>query len=223
MGLFERKRSVAALDAKALESIKLELNELLSIAASYDNVIARQQKMYISLEGRIRGDLLAFVLYLAGVTKGIDLREVLAVNQIFDIDLSHFDFQLFAKEVGSKSFERSVPPSILLLKELGNELQRAQTLTSDGSVSTAFEDVDGMSVLARELCLDLINAYALIGSAFISADSTVTERESGDLVRYLYLMSDAVHGEGAPLPMGAATRAEQAHVRLFGKKPKRKK
>jgi hypothetical protein len=25
------------------------------------------------------------------------------------------------------------------------------------------------------------------------------------------------------LPMGAATRAEQAHVRLFGKKPKRKK
>ena len=220
MGLFERKRSVAALDAKALESIKLELNELLSIAASYDNVIARQQKMYISLDGRIRGDLLAFVLYLAGVTKGIDLREVLAVNQIFDIDLSHFDFQLFAKEVGSKSFERSVPPSILLLKELGNELQRAQTLTSDGSVSTAFEDVDGMSVLARELCLDLINAYALIGSAFISANGQITERESEDLIRYLTMMTHAIFGPDAELPEGPARRTLEAHRRLFRKDPR---
>ena len=219
MGLFNKKRSVGALGDAALEAIKDELDSVLSVAKSYDQVmLSKSDGIVISLEGRIRGDLLAFMLYLSGIEKGVDPNEILTVNKLFDIDLSHVDFQIFRNDVSNKNFERSVPPAIWLTLELGDTLEREARKEESGD-----ENSESTGVLAQTIADDLINAYALIGSAFISADSTVTERESGDLVRYLYLMSDAVHGEGSPLPMGAATRTEQAHVRLFGKKPKRRK
>lgn len=219
MGLFNKKRSVGALGDDALAAIKDELDSVLSVAKSYDQVmLSKADGIIISLEGRIRGDLLAFMLYLSGIEKGVDPNEILTVNKLFDIDLSNVDFQIFRNDVSNKNFERSVPPAIWLTLELGDTLEREARKEESGD-----ETSESTGALAQTIADDLINAYALIGSAFISADSTVTERESGDLVRYLYLMSDAVHGEGAPLPMGAATRAEQAHVRLFGKKPKRKK
>lgn len=220
MSLFEKKRSVAALGDAAIVSIKNELDEVLSVAASYDQLMmAHSTDMIISLEGRIRGDLLAFVLYLAGIGKGVDLREIMVVNRIFDIDLSHVDFQIFRHDVGNKSFEHAVPPSILILKELGNTLQREQTRTSDGSASSQFPDENGMSILANELCRDLINVYALIGSAFISADGRVSERESGDLIRYLTMITKALFGPSAELPDGAARRTLDAHRRLFRRPP----
>lgn len=220
MSLFEKKRSVAALDDRAIATIRQELHDMLSIAASYDKVASRDNGMHVGLEKRIRGDLIAFVLYLAGATKSIDMREILVVNQIFDIDLSYVDYQLFCKEIDPESFETTVPSSILLLKKLGDELQRAQTRTSDGSDSTAFADEDGMSVLAHELCDDLINAYALIGSAFISADTQITERESGDLIRYLLMMTRALFGPNANLPEGPAASTLEAHRRLFHRRPR---
>ena len=219
MGLFNKKRSVGALGDQALAAIKDELDSVLSVAKSYDQVmLSKADGIIISLEGRIRGDLLAFMLYLSGIEKGVDPNEILTVNKLFDIDLSHVDFQIFRSDVSDRNFERSVPPAIWLTLELGDTLER-EARKEEGNE----EDAEPTGMLAQTFADDLINAYALIGSAFISADSTVTERESGDLVRYLYLMNDAVHGQGAPLPAGAATRAEQAHVRLFGQKPKRRK
>ncbi len=218
MGLFTKKRAVTALGSEALNAIKGELDSVLIIASSYDQMMLRSGALVISLEGRIRGDLLAFLLYLSGIHKGVDQREIDVVNHIFDIDLSHVDFDLFHKDVGTKSFERAIPPSLLILKELGATVQRAQFKTSDGSDSTMPESE--ADVLSHMLVCDVINLYALIGSAFISANERVTERESGDLVRYLYSITRGIYGPNASLPEGAATRALNAHVRLFGKKPK---
>ena len=218
MGLFTKKRSVIALSNEALESIRGELESVLTIAASYDQIMSKGDNLTISLEGRIRGDLLAFTLYLAGISKGVAPREIEVVNRIFDIDLSHVDFDLFRRDVSNKWFENAVPPSMLILKELGSTVQRAQFKTRDGSDSTVpGSDVD---VLSNLLVDDVINLYALIGSAFISADGKITERESGDLVRYLYVLARGAYGEGATLPAGAAQRTLSAHERLFGKKPK---
>ncbi len=217
MSLFEKKRSVVALGDDAIESIKKELHSMLEIAASYDKVMLKSGDLVISLEGRIRGDLLAFVLYLDGVGNGkTDPKEIEVVNQIFDIDLWHADFELFRHDVGDKEFENAVPPSILIINELGKTVQREQFRKSDGDVGPQGETSD----LSNMLVAGLINLYALIGSAFISADSEISERESADLIRYLCMMNRAVTGKSEPLPAGAAQRTMQAHVRLFGKKPK---
>lgn len=217
MSLFNKKRSVMALGDDAINSIKQELQSILDIAASYDKTMSKSGNMVISLEGRVRGDLLAFVLYLDGVGKGAtDIREIEVVNQIFDIDLSHVDFTLFRKDVGDKSFESAVPPSILIFNEMGKAVQREQFRKRDGTVG----EQGATSDLSTLFVTGLINLYALIGSAFISADGQISERESADLIRYLYMMNRAVFGEDAPLPEGAARRTLQAHVRLFGKKPK---
>lgn len=218
MGLFTKKRSVAALSNKALNSIKGELESVLTIAATYDRMMLRSGQLVISLEGRVRGDLLAFLLYLSGINKGVDQREIDVVNRIFDIDLSHVDFDLFRKDVGDEAFERAIPPSLLILKELGSTVQRAQFQTSDGHDSTMPESE--VEVLSHMLVDDVVNLYALIGSAFISANEQVTKRESEDLVRYLYMITRGIYGPNAELPAGAASRTLDAHVRLFGKKPK---
>jgi len=221
MGLFEKKRSVIALPDSALESIKHELDSVLSVAKSYDEIMLKgTDGMLISLEGRIRGDLLAFMLYLSGVSKTLSQNEILTVNKLFDIDLSHVDFEIFYNDVSNRNFEHAVPPAILLIKELGATLEREARKSEQGVQTMEEKQNLGIPSLARAFADDLINVYALIGSALISADSKVTERESGDLVRYLYLMNNVVAGEGAPLPQGAATRTLEAHVRLFGKKPK---
>lgn len=217
MSLFEKKRSVVALSEAAIDSIKQELQSTLDVAASYDRVMSKSDELVISLEGRIRGDLLAFVLYLDGVGKSYtDPKEIEVVNQIFDIDLSHVDFELFRKDVGDHSFENSVPPSILIINELGKTVQREQFRKSDGNVGPQGDT----SALSNLFVSGLINLYALIGSAFISADGTIHEGESADLIRYLCMLNRAVNGVSEPLPEGAAQRTMQAHVRLFGKKPK---
>jgi|GEM_PF-2789936 len=217
MSLFNKKRSVMALGDDAIASIKQELNSILGIAASYDKTLAQSGKLIISLEGRVRGDLLAFVLYLDGVGKSkVDLREIEVVNQIFDIDLSHVDFTLFRSEVGDKAFEHAVPASILIFNEMGKIVQREQFRKRDGSVGSQGNSAELSSLFVN----GLINLYALIGSAFISADGQISEHESEDLIRYLCMMNRAVNGTGAPLPAGAAQRTLDAHVRLFGKQPK---
>ncbi len=220
MALFERKHPVTALGDEALTSIKRELDSVLSIAASYDQMMSKTGDMTISLEGRIRGDLLAFMLYLSGITKGVRPEEIAVVNQIFDIDLSHVDFELFRKDVGNRSFEHAVPPSILILKELGNRLQHEQSVTQDGLTASDVAKRSGVSNMAAAFSVDLINLYALIGSAFLSADGIMVQRESADFIRYLYMMSRAVWGPNATLPEGAAQRVLEAHKRLFGKVPK---
>lgn len=220
MALFERKHPVTALGDEALTSIKRELDSVLSIAASYDQIMSKTGDMTISLEGRIRGDLLAFTLYLSGITKGVRPEEIAVVNQIFDIDLSHVDFELFRKDVGNRSFEHAVPPSILILKELGNRLQHEQSVTQDGLTASDVAKRSGVSNMAAAFSVDLINLYALIGSAFLSADGIMVQRESADFIRYLYMMSRAVWGPDATLPEGAAQRVLEAHKRLFGKVPK---
>ncbi|MDO4806693.1 MAG: hypothetical protein Q4A07_05535 [Coriobacteriales bacterium] len=217
MSLFDKKRSVTALSKEAIDSIKQDLQSMLSIAASYDQVMMRSGELVISLEGRIRGDLLAFALYLDGVGKGkTDPKEIEVVNQIFDIDLSHVDFEIFRNDVGNKSFESSVPPSALILNEMGKAVQREQFRKSDGNVGPQ-GDTDTLSNL---LVADLINLYALIGSAFITADGQALESESNDLIRYLCMINRALNGPDAPLPAGPAQRVYQAHIRLFGRKPK---
>lgn len=222
MGLFDKKRSVIALGDQALETIHNELNSVLSVAKSYDDIMSKSGDMMISLEGRIRGDLLAFMLYLSGVGKiAVSPSEIATVNKLFDINLSHEDFRLYRKDVGEKAFERSVPPAILLLKELGTTLQREAAKTEEGRRALEENAKNGIPSLAQAFGDDLINVYALIGSALISADSKVTERESGDLVRYLWMINQVVNGADAPLPAGAAQRTLEAHVRLFGKQPKR--
>lgn len=215
MGLFEKKRSVVALSDQALDTIKEELDSVLSVAKSYDQIMVKNgDGILISLEGRIRGDLLAFTLYLSGVSGNwVSPKEIQTVNRLFDIDLSHVDFEIFYADVSNKYYERSVPASILLIKELGNQIEREARRFEGGA------QMDRPNFALAFAC-DLINVYALIGSALISADSTVTERESADLIRYLYLMNTAVQGGGAPLPSGAASRTVEAHVRLFGKAPK---
>lgn len=217
MSLFEKKRPVTALSKEDIDSIKQELQSILDIAASYDQVMMRSGELVISLEGRIRGDLLAFLLYLDGVGRGkTDPKEIEVVNQIFDIDLSHVDFQIFRNDVGNKSFESSVPPSALILNEMGKAVQREQFRKSDGDVGPQ-GDTDTLSGL---FVSGLINIYALIGSAFISADGQAIESESNDLIRYLYMINRAVNGPNAPLPAGPAQRVYDAHVRLFGRRPK---
>ncbi len=212
MALFERKRSVRALDPASIDVICRELDSVLAVAASYDKLMANDGSIIISLEGRIRGDLLAFVLYLAGVTRGVDPREIAVVNRIFDINLDHADFKIFHDDVSDHLFEKAIPPSILMLMELGSTLQREMHSTGD--------DMD--TNLAAAFSVDLINLYALVGSAFISADGKISERESADLIRYLYLMSHAAFGDNTDLPSGPAQQTLAAHVRLFGKKPKLK-
>ncbi len=217
MSLFEKKRSVRALGDEAINAIKQELDSMLEIAASYDRVMSKSGELIISLEGRIRGDLLAFVLYLDGVGKGqTDLAEIEVVNQIFDIDLSHVDFELFRSDVGDKEFENAVPASVLIISELGKSVQRAQFTTGDGQVGPQGNSTELSDLFVK----GLINLYALIGSAFISADGQITERESADLIRYLCMINRAITGASEPLPEEAARRTMQAHVRLFGKKPK---
>lgn len=205
MSLFNKRRTVTALDDDAIRAIHDELESVLSVAVSYDKVMKNSKGMVISLEGRIRGDLLAFVLYLSGINRFVDPNEVATVNKIFDIDLWDEDYRLFRKDVAPKWFETAVPASILLLMELGNRLQRQKDpgATDDRS-------------LARALGNDLINTYALIGSAFVSADGSVSKRESGDLNRYLRMLNTAVNGTDADLPEGAARRTAWAHQRLFG-------
>ena len=210
MALFERKRSVRALDPASVDAIRRELESVLSVAASYDALMVKNGSATISLEGRIRGDLLAFVLYLAGITKGVDAREIAVVNRIFDIDLDHVDFQLFHDDVSTHLFEHAIPPSILMLMELGSTLQIQMRASGD--------EMD--TNLAAAFCVDLINLYALVGSALISADGKITERESTDLIRYLTLMCHSAFGEEAELPPGPAQQALAAHARLFGRKPK---
>ena len=205
MGLFERKHSVSMLGDKDIQTIRQQLDAILDIAKSYDRTMASAGLLTISLEGRMRGDLLAFTLYLAGADKTIKLQEVEVVNRIFDIDLSHVDFELFRKDVSDSNFEHAIPPSILILKELGKRLEAEHA-----------SDANSTKV-AQALCRDLINVYALIGSALLSADGQVTERESEDLVSYLIMISEAALGTGAELPEGAAQRTLAAHERLFGR------
>ncbi len=204
MGLFERKRSVGTLGDQDIQAIKQQLGAMLDIAKSYDRTMASAGLLTVSLEGRMRGDLLAFTLYLAGADKTIKPQEVEVVNRIFDIDLSHVDFELFRKDVGNTNFEHAIPPSILILKELGNRLQAERAADANSRA------------VASALCEDLINVYALIGSALLSADGQVSERESADLIRYLTMISEAALGQGAGLPKGAAQRTLAAHKRLFG-------
>jgi hypothetical protein len=218
MGLFNKKRSVGALGDDALAAIKDELDSVLSVAKSYDQVmLSKADGIIISLEGRIRGDLLAFMLYLSGIEKGVDPNEILTVNKLFDIDLSNVDFQIFRNDVSNKNFERSVPPAIWLTLELGDTLEREARKEESGD-----ETSESTGVLAQTIADDLINAYALIGSAFISADGQIRESESNDLIRYLHMMSRAVNGPDASLPEGPAQNVCQSHVRLFGKQPRLK-
>ena len=205
MGLFERKRSVSRLGDQDIQTIKQQLDAMLDIARSYDRTMASAGLLTISLEGRMRGDLLAFTLYLAGADKTIKLQEVEVVNRIFDIDLSHVDFELFRKDVGDANFEHAIPPSVLILKELGKRMEAERSVDA------------GSKEIARTLCHNLINVYALIGSALLSADGQISEQESSDLVRYLTMISEAALGTGAELPEGAAQRTLAAHERLFGK------
>lgn len=215
--LFNKKRSVRALGDEAIDTIKQELDNMLAVAASFDKAMASTGNLVISLEGRVRGDLLAFALYLDGVGRGpTDLREIAIVNKIFDIDLSHVDFELFRKDVGDKSFESAVPASVLIFNEMGGMVQREQFKKADGTVAPSGQAND----LSRLFVEGLINLYALIGSAFISADEMVSQRESNDLIRYLCMINRAITGSDLPLPDGAAQRAYDAHVRLFGKAPK---
>ncbi len=217
MSLFNKKRSVTALDQRAISIIKQELQSILDIAASYDKTMSKTGRLIISLEGRVRGDLLAFVLYLDGVGRGkTDLREIDVVNKIFDIDLSHVDFELFRNDVADSLFEKAVPPSILIFNEMGKMVQREQFRTSEGDVSSQ----GTTSELSTMFVNGLLNLYALIGSAFISANSEITQRESEDLIRYLCMINNAINGSSLPLPEGAAARTYGAHIRLFGKKPK---
>lgn len=220
MSLFNKKRSVTALDSNAIELIKQELTSVLSVAASFDNMMLKGNPQSISLEGRTRGDLLAFTLYLSGVDKSTKPEEIAVVNQIFDIDLSHVDFQLFREDVGNRNFEHAVPPSILILKELGNRLQSEKTVAADGLTASEVAQKSGVSDMSQALCDSLINVYALIGSALTSADGVVTQKESTDLIRYLYLMARAVGGPNAELPKGPAQNTVFAHKRLFDKAPK---
>ncbi len=220
MSLFERSHPVIALNDRQIDLIKQELASVLDVAASYDDTIARMGTLSIGLEGRMRGDLLAFTLHLSHVDKNTDAREIGIVNQLFDTNLTHEDFVLFRREVGNRSFERAVPASILILKELGTRLQSDNTRAA-GSTATDVARKSGITDMSQALCDALINVYALIGSALTSADGVMTQRESSDLIRYLYLMADAVGGAGAPLPTGAAQRVLDAHRRLFGKLPKR--
>lgn len=221
MGLFEKRRSVVALPDSALAAIKRELDSVLSVARSYDEIMLKgSQGMLISLEGRIRGDLLAFMLYLSRISKTLTPNEIATVNKLFDIDLSHVDFQIFYSDVSNRNYEQAVPASILLIKELGATLEREAKKPAASAQMEGEAKGPGAPSLARAFADDLINVYALIGSALITADSSVTERESADLVRYLYLMNRAVAGEGAPLPPGPAQQALEAHVRLFGRSPK---
>ena len=220
MSLFDKKRSVVALGDDAIQSIRNELNSVLGIARSFDELMAKSGDLVISLEGRIRGDRLAFTLYLSGINRGVDPREIQVVNSIFDIDLSHVDFQIFSKDVSSRNFERSVPPSILILKEMGMVLQRETTTNEDGITASEAAERGGVTNMATKLPDDLINLYALVGSAFISADSQISKRESNDLCRYLYMMKRAVSGYGAELPEGPAQQVVLGHVRLFGRGPK---
>ena len=210
MGLFERKRSVRALDDASIDAVRGELESVLAVAQSYDQLMMHTDAPPISIEGRIRGDLLAFVLYLAGVGKGVDMREIQVIDRIFDINLQHVDFQIFREDVGDRLFERAIPASILMLLELGNTLQREME-ASGNAVDTN---------LAAAFSVDLINLYALVGSAIISADERITERESADLLRYLYMMCHAAFGENTELPSGSAYRVLAAHKRLFGRLPK---
>ncbi|MBR3317458.1 MAG: hypothetical protein IKG21_06550 [Atopobiaceae bacterium] len=210
MGLFERKRSVRALDDASIDAIRRELNSVLGIAQSYDQLMMHADVVPISIEGRIRGDLLAFVLYLAGVNGSVDMREILVVNHIFDIDLSHVDFTIFREDVSDHLFEHAIPPSILMLQELGSTLQREMEASGDATDTN----------LPAAFAVDLINLYALVGSALISADERITERESADLLRYLYMMCYAAFGENTELPSGPAYRVLAAHKRLFGRVPK---
>ena len=209
MSLFERKRSVRALDPASVEAIHRELDSVLSVAASYDKLMAKEGGIQISLEGRARGDLLAFVLYLAGVTRGVDQREIDVVNQIFDINLDHVDFKIFREDVSDHLFENAIPPSILMLMELGATLQHEMDATGNAMDTN----------LAAAFSVDLINLYALVGSALISADGKIAERESADLIRYLYLMCHAAFGNDAELPPGPAQQTLASHVRLFGRRP----
>ena len=210
MALFERRRSVRALDPASVAAIKRELQSVLSVAASYDKLMANDDALIISLEGRIRGDLLTFVLYLAGISRGVDKREIAIVNDLFDINLDHVDFTMFRSDVSGRLFERAIPPSILMLMELGTTLQR--------EMSASGNEMD--TNLAAAFSVDLINLYALVGSALVSADGSITERESADLIRYLYLMCRAAFGPNSELPPGPAQQVLAAHVRLFGKPPK---
>lgn len=216
MSLFNKKRSVMALDKSSIDAIKSELQSSLNVAESFDKLLAKSGKLVISLEGRVRGDLLAFVLYLDGVGRGpTDPAEIKVVNQIFDIDLSHVDFELFRKDVGDTNFEHAVPPSVLIFNEMGKNVQRAQFTKSDGSVAQEGQTSD----LSDLFVSGLINLYALIGSAFISADGVIHKNESADLIRYIRMINSAVYGEGAPLPAGAAQQTLAAHIRLFKKEP----
>ena len=103
MGLFEKKRSVVALSDQALDTIKEELDSVLSVAKSYDQIMVKNgDGILISLEGRIRGDLLAFTLYLSGVSSNwVSPKEIQTVNRLFDIDLSHVDFEIFYADVSN--------------------------------------------------------------------------------------------------------------------------
>ena len=210
MGLFERKHSVSMLGDKDIQTIRQQLDAILDIAKSYDRTMASAGLLTISLEGRMRGDLLAFTLYLAGADKTIKLQEVEVVNRIFDINLDHVDFKIFRDDVSAHLFEHAIPPSILMLMELGSTLQREMDATGDAMDTN----------LAAAFCVDLINLYALVGSALISADGRITERESADLIRYLALMCRAAFGDEAELPAGPAQQTLVAHTRLFGRKPK---
>ena len=217
MSLFNKKRSVMALSDESIAAIKRELDSILNVAANFDKLMAKTGKLVISLEGRVRGDLLAFVLYLDGMGSGpTDPAEIRVVNQIFGIDLSHVDFTLYRKDVANKYFENAVPPSVLIFNEMGRSVQRAQFTKEDGTVSAQGQTDE----LSQMFVSGLINLYALIGSAFISADGMIRESESTDLIRYLTMINNAISGEDAPLPDGPARQTLASHVRLFGKKPK---
>ncbi len=209
MALFEKKRSVRALDNQSVDAIRSELESVLNVAASYDRLMSHIDALTISLEGRIRGDLLAFVLYLSGITRGVDPREIEVVNRIFDINLDHADFKLFRDDVSSHLFEHAIPPSILMLCELGRTLQQEMEASGNGMDTN----------LSAAFCVDLINLYALVGSALISADAKITERESADLINYLLLMCRAAFGPNTELPSGPAYQTLVAHRRLFGRLP----
>lgn len=217
MSLFEKRRPVTALSDQEIQSIKQELHSILQIAQSFDQVMGKSGNAVVGLEGRVRADLLAFVLYLDCAGRApTDPAEIAVVNTIFDTDLTKADFALYRKEVSNKLFEKSVPPSILIYSEMGKAVQREQFRTSDGTVGP-----EGTSnTLSSMFVHGLINLYALIGSAFISADGEAREKESGDLIRYLSMMNRAINGADAPLPKGPAQQAYDAHIRLFGKKPK---
>ncbi|MDO4797818.1 MAG: hypothetical protein Q4A01_07340 [Coriobacteriales bacterium] len=219
MPLFDKKRSVMALDSRAIALIKQELSSVLSIAASYDHMMEQNGEYVISLEGRMRGDLLAFTLYLSGFGGKTKPEEITVVNKIFDIDLSNADFVLFRKDVGNKSFQHAVPPSILILHELGNRIQNEGT-NADGPSASQVAERNGVPNMAKALTDALINVYALIGSALTSADSVITKRESTELIQYLYMMVRAIDGPNAQLPEGPARSTIAAHKRLFDKEPR---